>query len=145
MRVSGPPQRGYCFHTRPVTNTSMDDAGRCLLSVAWNIRTGGPRAIPRADKVRERLQTLCRSLGHAACRRASLSAAGNPLPLLRLADRAYEIDTLLLLVGTSLIPDAPRDARRWTEIDRLVSEVDDLARAAQAALDEDARELADAR
>ncbi len=65
------------------------------------------------------------------------------MPLLRLADRAYEIDTLLLLVGTSLIPDPARDTRRWNEIDRLVSEVDDLATKAAAALDELSRELAE--
>ena len=121
----------------------MDDVGRCLLSVAWNIRTGGPRAIPRADAVRERLRTLCRGLGHAACRRAGQCAGGDHVPLLRLADRAYEIDTLLLLVGTSLIPDPARDARRWNEIDHLVSEVDDLAAKAAAALGEPSRELAE--
>ncbi|WP_208719992.1 hypothetical protein, partial [Amycolatopsis circi] len=115
-------------------NTSMDDAGRCLLSVAWNIRTGGPRADPRADEVRERLRTVCRGLGHAACRFAAGGGGGDPVPLLRLADRAFEIggggggdpvpllrladrafeiDTLLLLVGTSLIPDSGRDLRWW--------------------------------
>jgi len=121
----------------------MDDAGRCLLSVAWNIRTGGPRAIPRTDAVRERLRTLCRNLGHTACRHAAEHSHGDPAPLLRLADRAYEIDTLLLLVGTSLLPDSARDARRWTEIDHLVSEVDDLATAASAVLGPSERQLAE--
>ncbi|WP_245633632.1 hypothetical protein [Amycolatopsis jejuensis] len=118
-----------------MTNTSMDDAGRCLLSVAWNIRTGGPRADPRSDAVRERLQTVCRRLGHATCRYAAVHPGGDPVPLLRLADRAYEIDTLLLLVGTSLIPDPARDARRWGEIDGLVSELDTLTSAAGAAVE----------
>lgn len=113
----------------------MDDAGRCLLSVAWNIRTGGPRADPRADAVRERLRTVCRELGHAACRSAAGDVGGDPAPLLRLADRAYEIDTLLLLVGTSLIPDPGRDSRWWGEIERLVAEVDGMAGEASAVLE----------
>lgn len=88
--------------------------------------------------MRERLRTLCRGLGLEACRRAAGGAAGDVVPLLRLADRAYEIDTLLLLVGTSLIPDPGRDARRWAEIGALVSEVDGLAAAADAVLCEPA-------
>ncbi|MFD2473277.1 hypothetical protein [Amycolatopsis silviterrae] len=119
-----------------MTNTSMDDAGRCLLSVAWNIRTGGPRADPRADAVRERLRTVCRGLGHAACRWAAGNSGGDPVPLLRLADRVYEIDTLLLLVGTALIPDARRDSRWWGEIDVLVSEVDGMVGEASAVVGE---------
>lgn len=132
--MSGHPRRGGCFQTRPVTNTAMDDAGRCLLSVAWNIRTGGPRADPRADAVRERLRTVCRELGHAACRFAAGGSGGDPVPLLRLADRAYEVDTLLLLVGTSLIPDPGRDSRWWGEIERLVGEVDGMVAEAAAVL-----------
>ncbi|MER6878602.1 MULTISPECIES: hypothetical protein [Amycolatopsis] len=115
-------------------NTSMDDAGRCLLSVAWNIRTGGPRADPRADEVRERLRTVCRGLGHAACRFAAGGVGGDPVPLLRLADRAFEIDTLLLLVGTALISDPGRDVRRWGEIEGLVAEVDGMVGEASAVL-----------
>ncbi|MGW4486678.1 hypothetical protein ACWEOE_22880 [Amycolatopsis sp. NPDC004368] len=108
-------------------NTSLDDAGRCLLSVAWNIRTGVPRAGARKEEIRARLQAVCRTMGHAACARAA--AAGAPpdhLVFLKLADLAYEIDTLLLLVDTALAPDAERDRRRWAEIEALVGGVDEL-------------------
>ncbi|WP_344854396.1 hypothetical protein [Amycolatopsis ultiminotia] len=118
-----------------MTNTALDDAGRCLLSVAWNIRTGGPRADPYADAVRSRLRELCRSLGHATCRHAASHGTGDHVPLLRLADLAYEIDTLLLLVGTSLVPAPDRDRRRRNEIDTLVTGLDALAAAATAALE----------
>lgn len=84
--------------------------------------------------MRERLRTVCRGLGHAACRFAAGNGGGDPVPLLRLADRAYEIDTLLLLVGTSLIPDSGRDSRWWGEIERLVAEVDGMVGEAAAVL-----------
>ncbi|MFI5614832.1 hypothetical protein [Amycolatopsis sp. NPDC051903] len=110
-----------------MTNTSLEDAGRCLLSVAWNIRTGVPRAGARKEEIRARLQEVCRSLGHAACARAAgAGPAPDHVPFLRLADLAYEIDTLLLLVDTALAPDPDRDHRRWAEIEGLVAGVDAL-------------------
>ncbi|MFF0147781.1 hypothetical protein ATK36_0385 [Amycolatopsis sulphurea] len=119
-----------------MTNTALDDAGRCLLSVAWNIRTGGPRSDPYADATRTRLRTLCRTLGHATCRHAETGAPGDHVPALRLADLAYEIDILLMLVGTSLVPSPRRDHRRRQEIDALLAGLDTLAAEAAAALDE---------
>jgi hypothetical protein len=116
-------------------NTSLDDAGRCLLSVAWNIRTGVPRAGARKEEIRARLQAVCRTMGHAVCARAA--ADGPPpdhVPFLKLADLAYEIDTLLLLVDTALAPDADRDRRRWAEIETLVAGVDELVDQAAIAL-----------
>ncbi|WP_432853184.1 hypothetical protein ACQPXB_17205 [Amycolatopsis sp. CA-161197] len=115
-------------------NTSLDDAGRCLLSVAWNIRTGVPRAGARKEEIRARLQSVCRSMGHAACARAAAGWPPDHVPFLKLADLAYEIDTLLLLVDTALAPDADRDRRRWAEIETLVAGVDDLVDQAAAIL-----------
>ncbi|MBB4684246.1 hypothetical protein [Amycolatopsis jiangsuensis] len=118
-----------------MTNTALEDAGRCLLSVAWNIRTGGPRADPYADAVRSRLRDLCRTLGHATCHQAAAGGAGDHEPLLRLADLAYEIDTLFLLVGTALVPSPARDERRRQEIDTLLTHVDTLSAEAAAVLE----------
>jgi hypothetical protein len=116
-------------------NTSMEDAGRCLLSVAWNIRSSFSRDAPhsvidRQERIRENLRDVCRSAGHGACDWAGRHGPGaeaDYVPFLRLADLAYEIDTLLALVGRSLVPDHEREARRWAEIDVLVTRADGLA------------------
>ncbi|MDT8915443.1 hypothetical protein [Amycolatopsis sp. PS_44_ISF1] len=116
-------------------NTSMDDAGRCLLSVAWNIRSSFSRDAPhsvvdRQERIRENLRDVCRSAGHGACDWAVRHGPGTETdyaPFLRLADLSYEIDTLLTLVGRALVPDPEREARRWAEIDLLVTRADVLA------------------
>ncbi|UJW36753.1 hypothetical protein L3Q67_33670 [Saccharothrix sp. AJ9571] len=104
-------------------NTSMEDAGRCLLSVAWNMRGGHSAEYSRSQEIRDHLQLVCRSTGHAACAWARTHGAGSAadyLPFLQLADLAYEIDTLLLLVTSRLVPEVERDLRRWDEIEALV-------------------------
>ncbi|AXB42581.1 hypothetical protein [Amycolatopsis albispora] len=111
-------------------NTSMEDAGRCLLSVAWNMRSSPTRDCPRAEAIRDHLRVVCRSTGHAACAWARSHGPGSAeeyLPFLRLADLAYEIDTLLLLVSNRLVPDDERDLRRWKEIEKLVARAELLA------------------
>lgn len=146
--MSDPTGPSSASQTRPVTNTALDDAGRCLLSVAWNIRTGVPRAgarkeeprkqETRKEEIRAHLQTVCRTMGHAACARAAgASPAPDPIAFLRLADLAYEIDTLLLLAGTSLAPDPLRDRRRWAEIESLATGIDALAERAWEVLGEE--------
>lgn len=134
-RVSGRADGAGTDTLVAVMNTSMDDAGRCLLSVAWNIRSSFSRDAPnsvvdRQERIRENLRDVCRSAGHGACAWAGRHGPGTEadyLPFLRLADLAYEIDTLLALVGRSLVPDPEREARRWAEIDVLVTRADVLA------------------
>lgn len=110
-------------------NTSMEDAGRCLLSVAWNMRGSGP-AHSRGEEIREHLRLVCRTTGHAACAWARSHGVGSEedyLPFLRLADLAYEIDMLLLLASSRLVPDVERDLRRWAEVEELVVRAEQLA------------------
>ncbi|QFU90123.1 hypothetical protein [Amycolatopsis sp. YIM 10] len=112
-------------------NTSMEDAGRCLLSVAWNMRGSSPaREYSRGEEIREHLRLVCRSTGHAACAWARSHGVGSEedyLPFLRLADLAYEIDMLLLLASSRLVPDVERDLRRWAEIEELLVRAEQLA------------------
>ena len=48
-------------------------------------------------------------------------------PFLQLADVAYEIATLLLLVEDFRVPDLEREHRRWAEIEELTSRLTELA------------------
>lgn len=110
---------------------SMDDAGCCLLSVAWNVAplTEG-RPDSRREALRRTLVGVCRTAGHGARDWAAQHGTGTETeyrPFLRLADVAYEIATLLLLVEDFLVPDLEREHRRWAEIEELSSRMTELA------------------
>lgn len=109
----------------------MDDAGCCLLSVAWNIAppaAGLPDS--RRGALRCTVESVCRTAGHGARDWAARNGAGREAeyrPFLQLADVAYEITTLLLLVEDFLVPDLEREHRRWAEIEELASRLTELA------------------
>jgi hypothetical protein len=112
-------------------NNSMDDAGCCLLSVAWNIAPllESPPASRQAS-MRATVEEVCRVAGLGARSWAVHHGAGTEAeyrPFLQLADVAYEIATLLLLVGDFLVPDLEREHRRWAEIEGLMSRLDELS------------------
>lgn len=112
-------------------NESMDDAGCCLLSVAWNVAplAEGERASRRTD-LRRRLVAACHTAGHGARDWAARNGTGTETeyrPFLQLADVAYEIATLLLLVEDFLVPDLEREHRRWAEIEELTTRLTELA------------------
>lgn len=119
----------------PVMVSSVEDAGCCLLSVAWNIAPGFPGADrpedhDRADEIRAGLVATCQAVGKAARAWAITHGAGTEadyLPLLRLADAANEIDALLRLITGMLVPDTARDRRRWAEVDDLRARVRELS------------------
>ncbi|WP_328649794.1 hypothetical protein OHS58_11570 [Amycolatopsis sp. NBC_00348] len=112
-------------------NNSMDDAGCCLLSVAWNIAPLlEPSPTSRRSTLRATIEETCRLTGHAARSWASCHGTGTEpeyRPFLQLADVAYETATLLLLVGDSLVPDLEREHRRWAEIEGLMSRLEELS------------------
>jgi hypothetical protein len=125
-------------------NTSMDDAGCCLLSVAWNVAplTEGKPESRRGD-LRRTLVAVCRTAGHGARDWAARRGAGAETeyrPFLQLADVAYEIATLLLVVEDFLVPDLEREHRRWAEIEELTIRLTELAGWTSAFLSAD-REL----
>ncbi|RSD07962.1 hypothetical protein EIY87_45115 [Amycolatopsis eburnea] len=110
---------------------SMDDAGCCLLSVAWNV---APLAETHPDSrrgdLRRRVAAACRTAGHGARAWAVAHGPGTEAdyrPFLQLADVAYEIATLLLLVEDFLVPDLEREHRRWAEIEELTARFTELA------------------
>ncbi len=109
----------------------MDDAGCCLLSVAWNIAPlteGQPDS--RRGAIRRSVESVCRTAGLGAREWAARNGTGTEAeyrPFLQLADVAYEIATLLLLVEDFLVPDLEREHRRWAEIEELVSRLAELA------------------
>ncbi|WP_370963573.1 hypothetical protein [Amycolatopsis sp. cg9] len=110
---------------------SMDDAGCCLLSVAWNV---APLAESDPDsrrgQLRRRVVAVCRQAGHGARDWAVRCGSGTPAeyrPFLQLADVAYEIATLLLLVEDFLVPDLEREHRRWAEIEELTGRFTELS------------------
>ncbi|MFI5589813.1 hypothetical protein ACIA5G_32520 [Amycolatopsis sp. NPDC051758] len=112
-------------------NTSMDDAGCCLLSVAWNVAplTEGKPESRRGD-LRRTLVAVCRTAGHGArdwAARHGTGAETEYRPFLQLADVAYEIATLLLVVEDFLVPDLEREHRRWAEIEELTARLTELA------------------
>jgi hypothetical protein len=112
-------------------NNSMDDAGCCLLSVAWNIAPllESPPASRQAS-LRAAVEEVCRVAGLGARSWAVHHGTGAEAeygPFLRLADVAYEIATLLLLVGDFLVPDLEREHRRWAEIEGLMSRLEELS------------------
>jgi hypothetical protein len=112
-------------------NNSMDDAGCCLLSVAWNIAPllQSPPASRQAS-LRVKVEETCRVTGLGARSWAAHHGAGTEAeyrPFLQLADVAYEIATLLLLVGDFLVPDLEREHRRWAEIEDLTTRLAELA------------------
>lgn len=111
-------------------NNSMDDAGCCLLSVAWNIAPllQSPPASRQAS-LRAKVEETCRQAGLGARSWAAHHGTGAEAeyrPFLQLADVAYEIATLLLLVGDFLVPDLEREHRRWAEIEALTTRLDEL-------------------
>jgi hypothetical protein len=116
---------------RRVMNDSMDDAGCCLLSVAWNIAPlleKQPRS--RRGSLRAEVERVCRTTGHGARSWAARHGTGTEeqyRPFLQLADIAYEIATLLLLVGDFLVPDVEREHRRWAEVEGLLARMTELA------------------
>ncbi|OXM69324.1 hypothetical protein CF165_07245 [Amycolatopsis vastitatis] len=112
-------------------NESMDDAGCCLLSVAWNVAplAEGQHGSRRGD-LRRTVVAVCRTAGHGARDWAARHGAGTETeyrPFLQLADVAYEIATLLLLVEDFLVPDLEREHRRWAEIEELTTRLTELA------------------
>jgi len=107
----------------------MDDAGCCLLSVAWNIAPYG-QPDSRRGAVRRLVESVCRSAGLGARDWAARHGTGEESdyrPFLQLADVAYEIATLLLLVEDFLVPDLEREHRRWAEIEELTTRLTELA------------------
>ncbi|WP_460443063.1 hypothetical protein [Amycolatopsis stemonae] len=111
-------------------HNSMDDAGCCLLSVAWNVAplTEG-RPDSRRERIRRAVVSVCRTAGHGARAWAVAHGPGTEAeyrPFLRLADVAYEIATLLLLVEDFLVPDLEREHRRWAEIEELTARLTEL-------------------
>ncbi|SEF37856.1 hypothetical protein SAMN05421837_11633 [Amycolatopsis pretoriensis] len=114
-----------------VKHNSMDDAGCCLLSVAWNIvPPAGGWPDSRRGAIRRDIESVCRSAGLGARDWAARNGAGEEpeyRPFLQLADVAYEIATLLLLVEDFLVPDLEREHRRWAEIEELTSRMAELA------------------
>jgi hypothetical protein len=112
-------------------NDSMDDAGCCLLSVAWNVAPlaeGQPGS--RRTTLRRTVVTVCQAAGHGARDWAARHGTGTEAeyrPFLQLADVAYEIATLLLLVEDFLVPDLEREHRRWAEIEQLTARLTELA------------------
>jgi hypothetical protein len=111
-------------------NNSMDDAGCCLLSVAWNVAplTEG-RPDSRRGDLRRTVVSVCRAAGHGARDWATRNGTGAEAefrPFLQLADVAYEIATLLQLVEDFLVPDLEREHRRWAEIEELTSRLMEL-------------------
>ncbi|WP_410614920.1 hypothetical protein [Amycolatopsis sp. lyj-109] len=120
-------------------NESMDDAGCCLLSVAWNVAplAGGPPDGPpdgppgsRRGELRRTVEAVCRTAGRGAREWAARHGAGTEAeyrPFLQLADVAYEIATLLLLVEDFLVPDLGREHRRWAEIEELTTRLTELS------------------
>ncbi|WIV54696.1 hypothetical protein [Amycolatopsis nalaikhensis] len=112
-------------------HNSMDDAGCCLLSVAWNIAplTEG-RPDSRRGAIRRSVESACRTAGLGAREWAARHGTGTEAqyrPFLQLADVAYEIATLLLLVDDFLVPDLEREHRRWAEIEDLLVRFTELA------------------
>ncbi|MFG1646981.1 hypothetical protein ACGFMK_42460 [Amycolatopsis sp. NPDC049252] len=112
-------------------NNSMDDAGCCLLSVAWNVAPllESPPTSRRAS-LRATVEETCRVTGLGARSWAARHGIGTEAeyrPFLQLADVAYEIATLLLLVGDFLVPDLEREHRRWAEIEALKSRLEELS------------------
>ncbi|MEV6824222.1 hypothetical protein [Amycolatopsis sp. NPDC051102] len=123
-------------------NESMDDAGCCLLSVAWNVAplAEGAPGSRRAD-LRRTVASVCRKAGHGARDWAARHGTGTEIeyrPFLQLADVAYEIATLLLLVEDFLVPDLEREHRRWAEIEELTTRLTELAEWTSAFLSSDA-------
>jgi hypothetical protein len=111
-------------------NNSMDDAGCCLLSVAWNVAplTEG-RPASRRGELRRTVVSVCRTAGHGARDWAARHGAGTEAeyrPFLQLADVAYEIATLLQLVEDFLVPDLGREHRRWAEVEDLTTRLTEL-------------------
>ena len=113
-------------------NDSMDDAGCCLLSVAWNVAplTEGRPDHSRRGDLRRSIVSVCRTAGHGARDWAARHGGGAEVeyrPFLQLADVAYEIATLLLLVEDFRVPDLEREHRRWAEIEELTARLHELA------------------
>jgi hypothetical protein len=112
-------------------SNSMDDAGCCLLSVAWNVAPlaeGQPDS--RRGDIRRTVVEVCRTAGHGArdwAARRGTGAETEYRPFLQLADVAHEIATLLLLVEDFLVPDLEREHRRWAEIEELTARLTELA------------------
>ncbi|MFJ9787792.1 hypothetical protein ACIRSS_50035 [Amycolatopsis sp. NPDC101161] len=112
-------------------HNSMDDAGCCLLSVAWNVAPltdGQPDS--RRGAIRRSVESICRVAGLGAREWAARNGTGEEAefrPFLQLADVAYEISTLLLLVEDFLVPDLEREHRRWAEIEELTGRLTELA------------------
>jgi len=122
---------GLVRKVRRVMNNSMDDAGCCLLSVAWNIAPLlEAQPASRRSEIRRGVEEVCRTRGRGARSWAAQNGVGTDAeyrPFLQLADVAYEIATLLLLVGDFLVPDLEREHRRWAEIEELMARLDELA------------------
>ncbi len=113
-------------------NKSMDDAGCCLLSVSWNVakviqfRSGD---VSREAEIRRTVADVCRTAGLGAREWAETHGTGAETeyrPFLQLADVAYEINTLLLLVGDFLVRDRERSHRRWAEVETLMCRLIEL-------------------
>jgi hypothetical protein len=123
---------GVLRRVRRVMNDSMDDAGCCLLSVAWNTAPllETPPRPGRRDALRRKVEQVCRETGHGARAWAARHGTGTEAqyrPFLQLADVAYEITTLLLLVDDFQVPDVEREHRRWEEVEGLTTRLDELS------------------